>query len=507
MSLEYIGAIDQGTTSTRFFIFDKNGSIVSFYQHEFSQKCPYPGWIEHDSMEILNSVKICVENAIEEFVRKGKSVQLIKAVGIANQRETTVVWDKTTGIPLYNAIVWSDIRTTETVYQLKQKEYTSEIREKCGLPISTYFSAVKLRWLLDNVKKVRDVYNQGNLAFGTVDSWLIYNLTGGINGGIHITDATNSSRTMLLNIKDLKYDDFLITFFGLEKLQLPEIRSSSEIYGLISSGPLLGIPLAGCLGDQSASLVGHLAFTPGSAKNTYGTGCFLLYNTGRKPIISENGLLTTVGYVFKGMDPIYALEGSMAVAGSAIKWYRDQMGIIVKASDIDEMAASVEDSAGVVFVTAFSGLFAPYWCHDARGTIFGITNYTTKEHIARSILEAICFQTKAILDAMEKDSGSSLNILKVDGGITNSNICMQIQSDLIGIDVNRPEMREVTALGAAIAAGFAVGVWGSIKELENIGSGKTTVFSPKIDDNKRKKMISLWDKAVQKSMGWKTNDL
>ncbi|KAG4305944.1 hypothetical protein PORY_000854 [Pneumocystis oryctolagi] len=506
MFSEYIGAIDQGTTSSRFFIFDKTGSIVSFYQHEFSQFYPHPGWIEHDPMEILESVNICIEKAIEEFVKNGLSVQLIKAVGIANQRETTVVWDKTTGKPLYNAIVWSDTRTIETVCQLNQKEGASKIHEKCGLPISTYFSAVKLRWLLDNVEKVRKVYDEGNLVFGTIDSWLIYNLTGGINGGIHITDATNGSRTMLLNIQTLKYDESLISFFGCEKLNLPEIRSSSEIYGKFSFGPLLGIPLAGCLGDQSASLVGHLAFNPGSAKNTYGTGCFLLYNTGETAVISKNGLLTTVGYFFKGQKPVYALEGSIAAAGSIIKWFRDQMGIITKPSDIDEMAASVEDTAGVVFVTAFSGLFAPYWRDDTRGTLFGITNYTTKEHIARSILEAICFQTKAILDAMNKESGNPLKSLKVDGGITNSDICMQIQSDIIGIDVNRPEMREVTALGSAIAAGLAVRVWKDIKELESIGMGKTTVFFPKIDNNKRKHMTDLWEKAIEKSLGWKTKD-
>ncbi|KAG4303084.1 hypothetical protein PCK1_000750 [Pneumocystis canis] len=434
MSLEYIGAIDQGTTSSRFFLFDKNGSITSFHQHEFTQIYPQPGWIEHDPLEILDSVNICIEKAIEEFVKKGFSVRQIRAVGIANQRETIVVWNKITGKPLYNAIVWLDTRAIGTVCQLSQKEGASEIHEKCGLPISTYFSAVKLRWLLDNSESVREVYDQGNLVFGTIDSWIIYNLTGGINGGIHITDVTNASRTMLLNIKTLQYDESLINFFGFEKLHLPDIRFSSE-------------------------------------------------------------------------KPVYALEGSIAVAGSAIKWFRDKMNIISTVSEIDQLAASVEeDSAGVVFVTAFSGLFAPYWYHDARGTIFGITNYTTKEHIARSILEAICFQTKAVLDAMDRDSGSSLKSLKVDGGITNSDICMQIQSDIIGIDVYRPEMREVTALGSAIAAGLAVGVWKDIKELEKFNSGRTTVFSPKIDHNKRKSMFDLWEKAVRMSLGWEIKD-
>ncbi|KAG5437686.1 hypothetical protein PCANB_000723 [Pneumocystis canis] len=506
MSLEYIGAIDQGTTSSRFFLFDKNGSITSFHQHEFTQIYPQPGWIEHDPLEILDSVNICIEKAIEEFVKKGFSVRQIRAVGIANQRETIVVWNKITGKPLYNAIVWLDTRAIGTVCQLSQKEGASEIHEKCGLPISTYFSAVKLRWLLDNSESVREVYDQGNLVFGTIDSWIIYNLTGGINGGIHITDVTNASRTMLLNIKTLQYDESLINFFGFEKLHLPDIRFSSEVYGEIFNGLLSGIPLSGCLGDQSAALVGHLAFSPGSAKNTYGTGCFLFYNTGETPTISKNGLLTTVGYAFKGQKPVYALEGSIAVAGSAIKWFRDKMNIISTVSEIDQLAASVEDSAGVVFVTAFSGLFAPYWYHDARGTIFGITNYTTKEHIARSILEAICFQTKAVLDAMDRDSGSSLKSLKVDGGITNSDICMQIQSDIIGIDVYRPEMREVTALGSAIAAGLAVGVWKDIKELEKFNSGRTTVFSPKIDHNKRKSMFDLWEKAVRMSLGWEIKD-
>ncbi|QSL66985.1 hypothetical protein MERGE_001372 [Pneumocystis wakefieldiae] len=517
MLSEYIGAIDQGTTSTRFFIFDKNGSIVSHYQHEFNQIYPQPGWIEHDPVEIFESVEICIRKTVEDFVKKNKSVRQIKCVGIANQRETIVVWDKVTGNPLYNAIVWSDTRTFDVVRELKQKEGASEIHEKCGLPISTYFSAVKLRWLLDNVPSVREVYDNGKLAFGTIDSWLIYKLTGGIDGGIHITDATNGSRTMLLNIRTLEYDESLINFFGLGKLQLPEIRSSSEIYGEITSGPLCGTPLSGCLGDQSAALVGHLAFTPGSAKNTYGTGyvlllllllivfsCFLLYNTGETPVISGKGLLTTVGYFFKGQKPVYALEGSIAVAGAAIKWFRDQMGIITEASQIDEMAASVEDTAGVVFVTAFSGLFAPYWRDDARGTILGITSYTTREHIARSILEAICFQTKAILDVMNKDSGSPLKCLNADGGITNSDICMQIQSDIVGIDVNRPQMREVTALGSAIAAGLAVGVWKNVEELQTLNSDNTSVFSPKISEDKRNDMFRLWEKAVKKSLDWVT---
>ncbi|EMR08184.1 glycerol kinase [Pneumocystis murina B123] len=504
MFSEYIGAIDQGTTSTRFLIFDRTGSIVSLHQHEFKQIYPHPGWIEHDPMEILESVEICIRKTIEDFVKKNKSVRQIKGLGITNQRETIVVWDKDTGKPLYNAIVWSDTRTIEVVRELKQKEDASEVHKICGLPISTYFSAVKLRWLLDNVRSVREVYDSGRLAFGTIDSWLIYNLTGNIDGGIHITDATNASRTMLLNIRTLEYDESLINFFGLEKLHLPKIKSSSEIYGEISSGPLCGTPLSGCLGDQSAALVGHLAFTPGSAKNTYGTGCFLLYNTGETPVISKEGLLTTVGYFFKGQKPVYALEGSIAVAGAAIKWFRDQMGVITEASQIDEMAASVEDTAGIVFVTAFSGLFAPYWRDDARGTILGITNYTTKEHIARSILEAICFQTKAILDVMNRDSGSPLKCLNVDGGITNSDICMQIQSDIVGIDVNRPQMREVTALGSAIAAGLAVGVWKNVEELQSVSAGKTFVFSPKISEDKRNRMFCLWEKAVQKSLDWET---
>lgn len=455
-------------------------------------------------MEILETVEICIRKAIEDFVKKDKSVRQIKGVGITNQRETIVVWDKITGNPLYNAIVWSDTRTIDVVSQLKQKEGASEIHEKCGLPISTYFSAVKLRWLLDNVKNVREVYDNGRLVFGTIDSWLIYNLTGGINGGIHITDATNCSRTMLMNIKTLKYDESLIRFFGLEKLHLPEIRCSSEVYGEFSSGPLCGTPLSGCLGDQSAALVGHLAFTPGSAKNTYGTGCFLLCNTGETPVISREGLLTTVGYFFKGQKPVYALEGSIAVAGAAIKWFRDQMGIITEASQIDEMAASVKDTAGVVFVTAFSGLFAPYWRDDARGTILGITSYTTREHIARSILEAICFQTKAILDVMNRDSGTPLTCLNVDGGITNSDICMQIQSDIVGINVNRPQMREVTALGSAIAAGLAVKVWKNVEELQDINSANICVFSPKNSDDERQRMFCLWEKAVKKSLDWET---
>jgi len=502
---EYIGAIDQGTTSTRFLIFDKAGVPVASHQMEFTQIYPKPGWMEHDPIEIFDTVKTCISKACEQFQKSGREISLIKAVGITNQRETTVVWNTKTGKPLHNAIVWSDARTTHTVATLKVKPGADQIQEKCGLPISTYFAAVKLRWLLDNVKEVQAAADEGILAFGTIDSWLLYNLTGGPNGGLHITDSTNGSRTMLLNIKTLEYDQSLIKFFGVEKVKLPTVVSSSEIYGRLPDGVLKGVPIAGCLGDQSAALVGHCAFKPGVAKNTYGTGCFLLYNTGEHPVISKNGLLTTVAYRFKGQKPVYALEGSIAVAGSAVKWLRDGLGLIKEAEETCELAAKVEDSAGVVFVTAFSGLFAPYWKDDARGTIVGITQYTKKEHIVRATLEATCFQTKAILDAMNKDSGKPLAELKVDGGMTNNDVCMQLQSDILGIEVDRPQMREVTALGSAIAAGFAVGVWKSFDELKEINTEGRTRFKPSITEEARTSRFKLWERAVERAVGWEVD--
>ncbi|KZF24834.1 glycerol kinase [Xylona heveae TC161] len=503
----YIGSIDQGTTSSRFIIFDATGTPVAMHQLEFEQIYPHSGWHEQDPYEILQSVETCVTKATEAFVAKGLSVSHIKAIGITNQRETTILWDSETGKPLYNAIAWPDTRTLHIVQELKKKEGADEVATLCGLPISSYPSSVKLVWLIRHCEKVREAYEAGRLMFGTVDSWLIYNLNGGPERNIHITDATNASRTMFANLSSLQYDDKLLDFFGIDrnKVRLPRIIPSSdrEAFGSISRGPLKGVPITGCLGDQSSALVGQCAFEPGMAKNTYGTGCFLLYNVGDKPVISKHGLLATVAYDFGGSHgPVYALEGNVAVAGSGVKFLMNNMGFFRDSSKISEVALSVEDSGGVIFVTAFSGLFAPYWIDDAKGTMFGITQHTKRGHIARATLEATCFQTRAILEAMEKDSGHKLSQLAVDGGMCNSDICMQTQADIIRIPVDRPFMRESTALGAAIAAGYAVGLWTEYKELMRINRADRTIFKPQITQKESEKMYKRWGKAVEMCRGW-----
>ncbi|RGB28354.1 hypothetical protein C1646_629688 [Rhizophagus diaphanus] len=498
----FIGSIDQGTTSTRFLIFDSKGALIDYHQVEFAQYYPNPGWIEHDPIDILESVYECIEKGLKKFIDKGYSVTDIKAIGVTNQRETTIVWDKFTGKHLCNAIVWCDARTHHLVHDLNSKHGTNALKELCGLPISTYFSAVKLKWLLENVPTVKEAHEKETMIFGNVDTWLIYNLTGGIDGGLHITDVTNASRTMLMDIKKLEWSDELLKFFGIKKCILPKICSSSEVYGNIKITSLAGIPIAGDLGDQHSAMVGQKCFNRGEVKNTYGTGCFMLFNTGTDPVISKSGLLTTVGYKFGNEEPVYALEGSIAVAGSAIKWVRDNLGIINETNEINNLAASVNDTGGVYFVTAFSGLFAPYWRDDARGCIVGITQYTNKSHIARATLEAACFQTRAILDAMNTDSGHPITSLKVDGGMTNSDICMQIQSDILGIDVDRPSMKETTALGAAIAAGFAVGVWKSFSELDEVNSKDRTIFSPQVSKEESEQKYKTWQKAIERSLDW-----
>lgn len=439
----------------------------------------------------------------------------IKAIGITNQRETTVVWDTNTGKPLYNAIAWPDTRTKGLVRELKNREGADELLGLTGLPLSTYPSSVKLVWLIDHVEEVRKAYDEGRLSFGTVDTWILYNLNGGKERDVHVTDCTNASRTMFMNLHTVQYDDKLLDFFKLDrkKLNLPKIvpSSSPDAFGSLTRGILKGVPIAGCLGDQSSALVGQQGFTPGSAKNTYGTGCFLLYNVGEKPVISKHGLLATIAYDFGGKrKPVYALEGSIAVAGSGVKFLMNNMGFITHSHKISDLAASVEDNGGCVFVTAFSGLFAPYWIDDAKGTIFGITQFTEQGHIARATLEATCFQTKAILDAMELDSGHKLNMLAVDGGMSNSNLCMQVsthgkfrdlntslmifktQANIIGIPVDRPAMRETTALGAAIAAGFAVDVWKEFDELKEINQKDRMVFEPNVSQEEGAKMFKKW---------------
>lgn len=500
----FVGSIDQGTTSSRFLIFNRDGEPVASHQVEFSQIYPNPGWHEHDPLEIVSSVETCIDEAVKQFEELGYSRSSIKGIGITNQRETTVLWDSETGEPLYNAIVWTDTRSQSIVHELKTRPGASELQQICGLPLTTYPSSTKLLWLLQNVPRVKEASEGGRLAFGTIDAWLVYRLNGGPRANVFVSDPTNASRTMFMNLETLQYDDSLLDFFGIRgKVHLPKIVRSSDpkAYGAISSGSLAGVPIMGCLGDQSSALVGQKGFSPGLAKNTYGTGCFLLYNVGDKPVISKHGLLATVAYDFDG-KPVYALEGSIAVAGSGVKFLQNNLKFFNESKEINDLAMTVEDNGGCVFVTAFSGLFAPYWIDDAKGTIFGITQYTQKGHIARATLEATCFQTKAILDAMEKDSGHALSELAVDGGMSNSDLAMQIQADLISIPVYRPKMRETTALGAAIAAGLAVGLWRNFAELRNINRAGGTVFEPKISREESARLFATWEKAVRMSKGW-----
>ncbi|KIV98076.1 glycerol kinase, variant [Exophiala mesophila] len=510
----FVGSIDNGTTSSRFLIFDPSGNPVAQHQIEFKQIYPHSGWHEHDPNELVSSVSECIDKAVADFESQGHSISQIKAVGITNQRETTCVWDIDTGEPLYNSIVWTDTRTANIVRELKSREGADGLQELCGLPLSTYPSSTKLLWLLKHSDKVKKAYDAGKLAFGTVDSWLVYKLNGGPDKNVFVTDPTNASRTMFMNIHKLQYDDDLISFFQLDvktpKLHLAKIIPSSHEseYGVLASTKLKGTKITGCLGDQSAALVGQCGFTPGRAKNTYGTGCFLLYNVGEKPVISTHGLLATVAYDFspQGIKPVYALEGSIAVAGSSIQFLRNNLGFFADSAKVSELARTVPDNGGVVFVTAFSGLFAPYWYDDVKGTLWGITAYTEKGHIARATLEATCFQTKAILDAMEKDAKVKLEELAVDGGMSNSDLCMQTQADLIQIPVDRPKMRETTALGAAIAAGFAVGVWKNFDDLKEINADGRTFFKPRISEEASSKMYNKWNKAVEMSRGWQDSD-
>lgn len=464
-------------------------------------------WHEHDPQELVDSVEECIDKATKTFIEKGYKSSDIKAIGITNQRETTICWDRDTGEPLYNAIVWPDTRTSSLVRELKKRDGAEDLLQLCGLPLSTYPSSVKFLWLYENNEAVKKAYDESRLCFGTVDTWLVYKLNGGKEANVIVTDPSNASRTMFMNIHTLQYDDKLLDFFKLDKshITLPKIVPSSDLeaYGSLASGILKGTKITGCLGDQSAALVGQCGFQPGQAKNTYGTGCFLLYNVGDKPVISKYGLLATVAYDFGGgRKPIYALEGSIAVAGSGVKFLMNNLGFIKHSSKITELAETVKDNGGVVFVTAFSGLFAPYWIDDAKGTLFGITQHTQRGHIARATLEATCFQTKAILDAMEKDSGHKLESLAVDGGMSSSALCMQTQADIIGIPVDRPVMRETTALGAAIAAGFAVGIWKHFDELKEINQVGRTIFKPHVDTKKSNKMYKKWEQAVEMSRGW-----
>nr|XP_046191024.1 glycerol kinase isoform X3 [Oncorhynchus gorbuscha] len=506
-----VAAIDQGTSSTRFLVFNaKTAELLSHHQVEINQSFPKEGWVEEDPKEILQSVYECMERTCEKLTQLNIDISNIKAIGVTNQRETTLVWDKETGEPLYNAIVWLDLRTQSTVERLINKtpgRNKNHLKHKTGLPISTYFSAVKLRWLMDNVDEVAEAVLTHRAMFGTVDSWLIWCLTGGKSGGVHCTDVTNASRTMLFNIHTLDWDPELCKYFDIPMEILPKVRSSSEIYGLMKSGSLSGIPISGCLGDQSAALVGQMCFQEGQAKNTYGTGCFLLRNTGAKPVMSDHGLLTTVAYKLGRDKPAcYALEGSVAIAGAVVRWLKDNLGIIQTSTELEKLAASVGTSYGCYFVPAFSGLYAPYWEPSARGIICGLTQFTNKSHLAFAALEAVCFQTREILDAMNQDSGIPLTQLQVDGGMTSNRLLMQLQADILCIPVVKPSMPETTALGAAMAAGAAEGVsvWSLCPEdLSEVTSEK---FEPQINPEESEFRYARWKKAVQRAMNWETTE-
>ncbi|GAA2911089.1 glycerol kinase [Actinoplanes cyaneus] len=499
---DFVGAVDQGTTSTRFMIFDHGGNEVARHQLEHEQILPQAGWVEHNPIEIWERTVAVVRTAMQ---KANLSASDLAAVGITNQRETTVVWDRRTGRPYYNAIVWQDTRTDRIASALDRDGRGDVIRRKAGLPPATYFSGGKIQWILENVDGVREAAERGDAIFGNTDSWLLWNITGGAKGGNHVTDVTNASRTMLMNLETLDWDDELLSFFNIPRRMLPEIRPSSDpnTYGIAHvDGPLGGdVPLTGDLGDQQAATVGQVCFAPGEAKNTYGTGNFMLLNTGTNLVRSENGLLTTVCYKFGDAAPVYALEGSIAVTGSAVQWLRDQLKIIKSADQSETLAAQVPDSGGVYFVPAFSGLFAPYWRSDARGAIVGLSRFNTDAHIARATLEAICYQTRDVVDAMAQDSGVTLDVLKVDGGITVNNLAMQIQADVLGVPVSRPVVAETTALGAAYAAGLAVGFWKNTDELrENWNESQR--WQPSWSQDQREQGYGRWKKAVQRTLDW-----
>ncbi|WP_328520617.1 glycerol kinase GlpK [Kribbella sp. NBC_00359] len=499
---DFVGAVDQGTTSTRFMIFDHSGNEVGIHQLEHDQILPQAGWVEHNPVEIWERTSSVIRTAMNA---QGLQASDLAAVGITNQRETAVVWNRKTGRPYYNAIVWQDTRTDRIASALDREGKGDVIRQKAGLPPATYFSAGKVQWILENVDGVRAAAEAGDAVFGNTDTWVLWNLTGGTEGGVHITDVTNASRTMLMNLETLDWDDELISFFNIPRQMLPEIRPSSDPnkYGeTLANGPFGGvIPLTGDLGDQQAATVGQVCFNPGEAKNTYGTGNFMLLNTGTELVRSKAGLLTTMCYKFGDEAPVYALEGSIAVTGSAVQWLRDQLGIISGAAETETLARQVADNGGVYFVPAFSGLFAPYWRSDARGAIVGLSRFNTNAHLARATLEAICYQSKDVSDAMEKDSGVKLDVLKVDGGITANELCMQMQADILGVAVSKPVVAETTALGAAYAAGLAVGFWKNKEELvQNWNEDKR--WEPQWNDEQRAKGYAGWQKAVQRTLDW-----
>jgi glycerol kinase len=494
---QYAGALDQGTTSTRFMIFDHAGKVVGVDQKEHEQIYPKPGWVEHDPLEIWQRCEEVIKGALK---KTGAKASDLAAVGVTNQRETTVVWEKSSGKPVYNAIVWQDTRTDQIVNEFAKDGGQDRLRPKTGLPLATYFSGPKIKWILDNVNGVRDRAGRGEILFGNIDTWCIWNLTGGPDGGVHVTDVSNASRTMLMNLETLDWDDDILKLMGIPRAMLPQVRGSSDVYG-DARGDLKGIPVAGDLGDQQAALFGQTCFSVGEAKNTYGTGNFMLLNTGTKPIQSKSGLLTTLGYKIGDQPAVYCLEGAIAITGALVQWLRDNIGLIKTSPEIEDLAKTVDDNGGVYFVPAFSGLFAPYWKNDARGVIAGLTRYVNKGHIARAALEATAWQTREVLDAMNKDSGVDLTALKVDGGMVFNDTLMQFQADVLGVPVIRPTVAETTSLGAAYAAGLAVGFW---KEVEDLRAnwGKDKEWTPKMDAAKRDKEYKFWKKAVTRTFDW-----
>ncbi|MGK8486023.1 glycerol kinase GlpK [Nocardia asiatica] len=494
----YVAAIDQGTTSSRCIVFDRQGQVVGVAQREHEQIFPRPGWVEHDAETIWRNTEFVLGAVLE---RSGLGADDIAAVGVTNQRETTVVWDRETGRPVYNAIVWQDTRTDRLCAELGGDAGPARYQDRTGLPLSTYFAGPKLRWILDNVPGVRERAEAGELCFGTVDSWVLWNLT-----GRHVTDVTNASRTMLLDLRSLQWDSEICREFGVPESMLPQVHSSSEVYAPIGSGPLAGVPVAGILGDQQAATFGQACLSPGEAKNTYGTGNFMLLNTGTTPVFSKHGLLTTVCYRLGDADAVYALEGSIAVTGSLVQWFRDNLGIISAADEIEPLARSVDDNGGAYIVPAFSGLFAPRWRPDARGVIAGLTRFVTKAHLARAVLESTAFQTREVVDAMRADAesqrlGLELTTLKVDGGMVGNDLLMQFQSDILDVPVVRPVVNETTALGAAYAAGLAVGYWSGTDDIRDNWTADKT-WHPTMPNADRDAHFAAWNKAVERTYGW-----
>jgi glycerol kinase len=495
----YIGAIDQGTTSTRFIVFDRTGKVTAVAQKEFEQIYPQPGWVEHRPEDIWQTTR----EVITEAMAKAKlQPQDLAAIGITNQRETTVVWNRKTGKPVGNALVWQDTRVGDYVKELAKSGGQDRFRATTGLPLTTYFSGLKIRWILEHVKGARELADAGDAIFGNIDSFLVWHLTGGTNGGVHITDVTNASRTQLMNLETISWDKETLKLFGIPESMLPTIRSSSETYGLAVEPSVKGVAIAGILGDQQAALVGQTCFEAGEAKNTYGTGCFLLMNTGTKKTDSKSGLLTTMAYKFGEQPPHYALEGSIAITGALVQWVRDNLGLIKASSDIEALARTVDDNGGVYFVPAFSGLYAPYWKDTARGVITGLTRYANKGHIARAVLEATAFQTRDVLEAMEKDSGITLDVLRTDGGMVADDLLMQFQADILDRPVVRPVTKDATtALGAAYAAGLAVGYFKDLKDLRANWKIDHT-WKPNLQNGKRDELYGFWKRAVTRSFDW-----